>query len=194
MHYLRLGLALCSVSVSFCFAAPVPTAQNLTAEQQQKIEDSLSQGDEAAAHQELVRLAEEGNAQAQSFLGAWYFTQGQQDTRSYREAFKWFSRAAKQGYGEAQYRLGEMYFYDYGIGKQSDRQAAKWWLASAEGCDVTPSLDCVKARNNLGMLYAHGIGVKKNQDDAKFWLTKVAEQHHDPLLRAIALENLLRIM
>ena len=64
--------------------------------------------------EETKRLAEQGNASAQSDLGFMY-DNGLGVPEDDAEAVRWFRLAAEQGYATAQSSLGVMYFYGDGV-------------------------------------------------------------------------------
>ncbi|MBN9491463.1 MAG: sel1 repeat family protein [Alphaproteobacteria bacterium] len=70
-------------------------------------------------------LAEQGNAEAQTLLGAMYWS-GDGLPRNHAEAAKWYLRAAQQGYARAQNDIGFMYGFGEGIPSRDDVQAYKW--------------------------------------------------------------------
>ena len=70
-------------------------------------------------------LAEQGNAEAQTLLGAMYWS-GDGLPRNHAEAAKWYLRAAQQGYARAQNDIGFMYGFGEGIPPRDDVQAYKW--------------------------------------------------------------------
>jgi TPR repeat protein len=55
-----------------------------------------------------ISAAEQGDAQAQTRLGLWYFD-GQGGQPDYAQAAEWFSKAAEQGNAVAQCQLGNLY-------------------------------------------------------------------------------------
>ncbi len=85
-------------------------------------------------------LAEQGNANAQFFLGVMY-DKGQGVRQDLREAARWFRKAAEQGVAEAQSNLGFMYGYGEGV-PQDYAQAYMWYDLAAsrfppgEGRDI----------------------------------------------------------
>lgn len=80
--------------------------------------------------QKNLRLAEQGNPQAQFNLGLNYYY-GIGVEKSEQEKIKWFKKSAEQGYADAQYWLGIC--YENGIGVDKDeREALKWYKAVAE--------------------------------------------------------------
>ena len=70
-------------------------------------------------------LAAQGNAEAQTLLGAMYW-QGEGVERDHKEAARLYLLAAQQGYARAQYDIGFMYGFGEGIPPQDDVQAYKW--------------------------------------------------------------------
>ena len=85
------------------------------------------------------KYAEQGNADAQNWLGFCYYA-GQGVQKDYVEAFKWYQKSAEQGNADAQYCLGAC--YDLGIGvTQDQKEGVKWYRKAAEqGTPGTQSL------------------------------------------------------
>ena len=69
---------------------------------------ALKSGDHALAVEEFRKLAEQGNARAQSHLGYMYYV-GDGVPQSFAEARKWYEKAAVQGDKDAQYNLAVAY-------------------------------------------------------------------------------------
>ena len=114
----------------------------------------------ATALQEWVPLANQGDAEAQYFLGHMY-AEGQGVPRQLGKAAVWFRQAAGQGNGYGQFALG--YLYDKGMGvAQDDVEAARWYHKAAEQ-------DITVAQNNLGLMYEHGRGVPQDYVQAYLW-------------------------
>ena len=146
----RLALAVVFLS---CLTAPARAG----------IDEGLAayeRGDYATALQEWAPLANQGDAEAQYFLGHMY-AEGQGVPRQYGKAAVWFRQAAEQGNGYGQFALG--YLYDKGIGvAQDEAEAARWYRKSAEqGITV--------AQNNLGIMYEHGRCVPQDYVRAYLW-------------------------
>jgi localization factor PodJL len=113
----------------------------------------------------LARLANEGNATAQTILGLKYLD-GQGVTPDVQQAGKWLLKAADQNQAVAQYRLGTM--YERGQGTKADMaKAAKWYQAAA-------NLGNRKAMHNLAVAYADGGAGKKDMAEAARWFAKAA--------------------
>lgn len=105
--------------------------------------------DYATAISELQSLAEQGNADAESYLGLMYAT-GRGVTKDDAQALKWFRKAAEQNNALAQTNIGYMYEQGLGgVGRDLD-EARKWYRKAAEqGNDV--------AKKNLERLIASAI-------------------------------------
>ncbi len=74
-------------------------------------------------------LAEQGNANAQFFLGFMY-ANGLGVSQDYAEALQWYRKADEQGYAKAQNNLGLMYGKGQGV-PQDDAQAHMWYNLAA---------------------------------------------------------------
>ena len=84
----------------------------------------------ALAANELIKLAEQGNAEAQHKLGN-KFDQGDGMSKDSVKACEWWLKAAVQGYAKSQYSLG--FAYKIGDGVRADLVLAYAWFAlSAE--------------------------------------------------------------
>ena len=71
----------------------------------QKGADAYQRGHYATAIREWTPLAKQGDADAQSMLGAMYAV-GQGTPQNYKAALKWYRLAAEQGDASAQFALG----------------------------------------------------------------------------------------
>jgi len=94
--------------------------------------EAYNKGNYAQALKLLRPLASQGDAGAQSVLGAMY-DKGKGITQDYKEAVKWYRLAAKQGYAAAQNNLGVMYVMGKGV--TQDYVRARMWfnLAASKG-------------------------------------------------------------
>lgn len=70
-------------------------------------------------------LAESGNAEAETLLGAMYWS-GEGVPRDHRLAAHWYLRAAEKGYARAQNDIGFMYGFGEGVPPIDNVQAFKW--------------------------------------------------------------------
>ena len=79
---------------------------------------------------ELLRKAEQGDAEAQNSIGdCYYFGKGVQ--QDYNQAVDWYKKAAGQGDATAQNNLGICYANGQGV-KQDYKQAVLWYKKDTE--------------------------------------------------------------
>ena len=95
---------------------------------------AYNSGDFATALREFRALAEQGDALAQSSLGAMY-AKGQGVTQDYKEAVKWYRKAAERGFAGAQLNLGVR--YAKGEGVIQDLVYAHMWFNIAASAGQT---------------------------------------------------------
>lgn len=86
------------------------------------------QRDYSKAFPLFMKLAEQGNATAQNYVGIMYET-GNGVEQNYNEAVKWYRKSAEQGNARGQYCLGDM--YEYGKGVDVNMEQAKLWYRKA---------------------------------------------------------------
>ncbi len=120
-----------------------------------------SRGDYAIALQEIKPLAEQGNSDAQTFLGVMY-AEGQGVPQDYAEAVRWYRKAAEQGHAAAQFNLGSMYYVGLGVPRDYAK-AAKWHRKAAEQGHAS-------AQFILSTMYLAGEGVPQDYVQAHMWL------------------------
>ena len=131
---------------------------------------AYNRGDYATAAKLLVSHAQQGDRQAQVYVGLMYFN-GVGLPEDDQKSFASFTRAAKQGYAEGQYQLGFMYAFDYGVpGNETApmEQAAKWFRAAADQGHAD-------AQYNLGLLYLAGSGVAMDETEGLRWVRRAAD-------------------
>lgn len=126
----------------------------------QKAIAAFKNGDWATALREWTPLAEQGNANAQTFLGLMYH-KGEGVLEDYKAAAKWYSLAAEQGNAIAQYHLSLMYHKGEGV-PQDYKTAVKW-------CSLAAEQGMADAQNNLGYMYLNGYGVLQDYVYAHMW-------------------------
>ncbi|RHZ72864.1 hypothetical protein Glove_236g7 [Diversispora epigaea] len=115
---------------------------------------------------QYLKLAEEGNGDAQFDLGNCYM-QGIGTTKDEEKAFQWFLKSAEGGNHLGQNNLGRS--YRKGIGTTKDEEKAfQWYLRSAEGGNSY-------GQQKLGYFYRNGIGTTKDEEKAFQWFLKSAE-------------------
>ena len=126
----------------------------------------MSENEFANMIKNIVKHAEQGNANAQNLVGEMYFL-GKGVKQDYQEAAKWYRKAAEQGDANAQYNLGFMYKNGQGV-KQDYQDAAKWYGKAAEQGDAN-------AQNLVGEMYSYGEGEKQDYQEAAKWYRKAAK-------------------
>lgn len=112
------------MSLTLLLATATASAQSLE-EQMRTAAGGYERKDYAAAVAIWRPLAEQGNAEAQTLLGAMCWS-GEGVPRDHAEAAKWYLRAAQQGYARAQNDIGFMYGFGEGIPPHDDVEAYKW--------------------------------------------------------------------
>ena len=112
------------------------------------------------AFQEWLPLAEEGDAEAQFFLGFLY-AEGRGVRQDIAEATRLFRKSAEKGHADGQFALGTLFEKGVGV-PQSHGEAARWYRKAAEQ-------GLASAQNNLGLLYQKGSGVPRNYVKAHLW-------------------------
>src|SRR5258708_1435487 len=85
---------------------------------------------ESAAAQRCRKAADQGDAQAQFYVG-WMYNNGQGGPEDYAEVRMWCRKAADQGDARAQCNLGMMYHEGEGV-PQDYAQAMMWWRKAAD--------------------------------------------------------------
>ncbi len=131
--------------------------------------DALTEGDYETALRELHPLAQQGDSEAQFFLGLMYNDKTTDFPKDYKKGIKWLTLSAEQGFVDAQYFLGA--FYTEGEFVQKDySEAAKWfWLAAEQGH--------AWSQYNLGVIYESGKGVPQDNVRAHMWLNFAASNN-----------------
>lgn len=152
IKYLILGIAI--------FLTPTVTLADINTANQ-----ALKSGDYVRAAEEFRKLAEQGNAKAQSHLGYLYYV-GEGVPQSYEEAVIWYGKAAVQGDRDAQYNYAVAYAFGEGI-KQDYKEAALWYRRAAEQGHAI-------AQYSLGISYTYGEGVPQDEKLAAEWFMKSA--------------------
>lgn len=128
---------------------------------------ALKDGNYALALAELQPLAEQGDSDAQAYLGGMY-RRGQGVEQDYRKAFEWYEKAAESGDVVSLSTLGWMYESGRGVGKNYARAADAYERASSQ--------NYAYAQHRLGVLYQYGSGVPKDYKAAVDLYTKSADR------------------
>ncbi|MEM7027436.1 MAG: tetratricopeptide repeat protein [Pseudomonadota bacterium] len=91
---------------------------------------AFDKGDYEIAYKLWVPMAEQGDAEAQNYLGIMHYL-GFGVTRDFQKANLWYEKAAKAGYPDAQRNFGDMLHFGNGIPKDNYK-AYKWYFAASQ--------------------------------------------------------------
>jgi hypothetical protein len=116
---------------------------------------------------QVRKMAEAGNAEAQSKLGVLYAS-GVGMKMDKREAVSWYRKSAEQGYPVGQWNLAFMYVRGEGVAADFT-EARQLFRKSAEN-------GFANAQYDLGMMLLQGLGGKQDQNEAEKWFRMAAEQ------------------
>jgi TPR repeat protein len=117
--------------------------------------------------EEMRKLAEEGDAQAQVNMGIMYHN-GDGVPEDHAEEARWYVKAAEQGDTLAMLFLGMMYS-EGGCMPRDDKEAIRWYMKGAQQGDSDVQFD-------LGMMYWQGHGVAVDRVEAYKWILLAAAQ------------------
>ncbi len=127
---------------------------------------AFQQEDYATALEQFTPLAEQGNPDAQFFLGKMYWM-GQGVLKDANQAVKWFKLSAEQGNAEAQFYLGSFYLLPH----RDIAEGVKWLRLSAEQGNQD-------AQWLLGKAYLQGDKeLERDLVQAEMWLRLAAKDN-----------------
>jgi len=98
-------------------------------------------------------LAEQGNAEAETLLGAMYWS-GEGVSRDHRMAARLYLRAAEKGYARAQNDIGFMYGFGEGVPPLDNVQAYKWLSLAVRNYTVKNQARLDQAKKDLAAVRA----------------------------------------
>lgn len=135
----------------------------------------MAHKDPPAGEHWLLAAAQQGDAEAEMWLGAatedsWF------GTTDLQSAMKWYRMAAEEGQVDAEMLLGNRYEMGHGV-EQDYAKAAEWYRKAAE--HVLPNSPGVsEARYHLGQLYVDGHGVPQDYVRAYFWFRLIGPKEY----------------
>ncbi len=129
----------------------------------------------------FLKSAEQGDAEAQYFLGRWYCS-GQGVPKDSTKAVEWYRKSAEQGNADAQYELDQMLFMHNNRGDYAE--ALGWYIKSTEGGSTLAVLP-------IGEIYYFGLGVPTDPVKAAKWWRNVAGETSELACEAKILLGLL---
>jgi TPR repeat protein len=119
----------CQIAVLSCaFILILPTVADEPDKSFSQAVSAYEKNDYQAARQEFAKLAKQGQAEAQRFLGYMY-DKGLGVQRDYNKAISWYRKAAEQKDPAAQYHLGLKYANGHGV-PENQKQAYIWFAIS----------------------------------------------------------------
>lgn len=125
-----------------------------------------AQADTVPDIQGAIQAANEGNVDAQCFLGIVYSVGQYNVEQNYAEAIKWFTMAAEQGEPTAQYNLSLFYIEGFGVAPDTV-QAQKWYdMALKQNPDLPPLIVERPATNDFDLSLLNK-GKKKGKNSEK---------------------------
>lgn len=117
--------------------------------------------------EQLLKDAEDGDANAQLNLGRCYFFENGV-YKNYNKAFDWTKKAAEQGHYVAQYNLANMYFNGWGTTKSM--ASANEWMQKASDAGYAP------AQYAYGIALINGEGIPQNENEGVALIKSSAEK------------------
>jgi TPR repeat protein len=120
--------------------------------------EAFESGDYETAFNLWIPLAENGDADAQNYLGIMYYL-GFGVKKDYKKALYWYEKAAKAGHADAQKNYGDMINFGRGI-QRSNQEAYKWYFAASQQGNE-------KAKRQIEVLAASGNLSPNQQMHAK---------------------------
>ena len=145
--------------------------------------DLARKGDEIAL-KHTENLAQQGDAQAQAYLGSLHYF-GLGVPTNFNLARDYFNLSAKQGNPSGQVGLGVMHRRGFAV-KLNYKEAFRLFeLAAQQG---NP-----QAKFELGVLYSQGLGVEKDEQKAQVWFDQAAKEGNPEALVLLG-ENDLKVI
>ena len=155
----------------------------------------------------LQQAAENGDLDAQYWLGQHYYHGSRGFPKDPKTAHQWLDKAAAAGGRDTRYQVGMTYF------SGGEYTTARYWLQRAAAQDnpqapsVLRAIDALTAETTppaaalrqaaeagsasaqyqLALRYRKGEGVAQNPTEADYWLRRAAEQEHEDAQIALAL-------
>ena len=120
---------------------------------------------------QISKVAEQGNAEAQTMLGLMY-SRGDGVRQNHLKAMRWCRKAADQGHAEAQVQVAAMYNRGEGVPK-SAIESANWFRKAAEQGHTM-------AQTLISMMYMAGHGVSQDHEQGFKWMHEAATRGFSP--------------
>lgn len=164
--------------LSFFLAAPIfsVVAQSLEADMK-RAAGAYERKDMSTAVRIWKAWAAKGNAEAQTLLGAMYWS-GEGVSRDHKEAARLYLLAAQQGYARAQNDIGFMLGFGEGIPSHDDVEAYKWIKLAIDRYTAKNQERLDQARKDLETLRSRMTAAQIAEADkrAKAWKPVVSKR------------------
>jgi uncharacterized protein len=119
---------------------------------------------------QVRKLAEAGNADAQSKLGVLYANGMGGFRKDKKEAASWYRKSANQGDPLGQWNLAFMYVRGEGVEVDYAKARGLFRKAAENGF--------VNAQYDLGMMLLEGLGGDQDRQEAEQWFRRAADQEY----------------
>jgi len=156
--------------LAFAVAAATPVAAQSFEEQMRAAAGAYERKDMATAVRIWKEWAAKGDAEAQTLLGAMYWS-GEGVPRDHKEAARLYLLAAQQGYARAQNNIGFMLGFGEGIPSHDDVEAYKWIKLAIERYTSKNQDRLDQAKTDLAALAArmNRAQIAEAEKRAKAW-------------------------
>lgn len=110
---------------------------------------AFDKGNYETAYKLWAPIAEQGDAEAQNYLGIMYYL-GFGVSRDYKKAIQWYEKAATAGHADAQRNYGDMLHFGRGVQKDNYK-AYKWYFAASQQGNIGAGkqIEVIAASGNL---------------------------------------------
>ena len=125
--------------------------------------------------EEIQKLADEGDKEAQFKIGYYYFT-GLGKPQSYKDAYKWYTLASDQGEQFSSFNLGHIFYTGLYTYPRNLDTSFKYFKKSAEMGNAI-------AQYFIGLMYKLGDGIKQDKINSYVWINMSAAQENKEAIK-----------
>jgi SH3-like domain-containing protein len=161
----RFSLFITLVFLGFAYSG---FAQK-TSEQYYQAASAYQSGDFPTAEKLWLKLADQGDANAQYALSIMHLKKEAQNAED-ATAFRYLVAASKKQHLASMFNLGVAYWEGRGVERQREK-ALNWWEIAARRNDAG-------AQYNLGLAYFIGEGRAQNTSEAIYWVQQAVNNYH----------------
>lgn len=157
------------VILSFILAYSTTLYAQQTSTEYDRAVSAYQSGNFIEAEQLWIKLADQGDANAQYALGIMNLKKEAQRSDD-ATAFRYLVEAAKKQHVASMFNLGVAYWEGRGVARQPEK-ALNWWEVAAQRDDAG-------AQFNLGLAYYIGEGRPQSTPKAIYWTQQAAKNGH----------------